>query len=133
RPVHLPIDWLAVTLFVAWVVAITFAFSWYRKWGGWTSNAFVGTVLLCVALPVVLAVWLGSGFSPDEHLKRLLRTRVFVLAMTTRGLMLLNLVAVLTIVGMYATELPSYPPTTVGCLVVPTALTMSATSFLTTR
>jgi MFS family permease len=28
RPVHLPIDWLAVTLFTAWVVAVTFAFSW---------------------------------------------------------------------------------------------------------
>ena len=73
KPVHVPIDWLAVTLFVAWVVAIVFAFGWYRKWGGWTSNAFAATVVLCVALPVVLVVWLGSGFSPDEHLKRLLR------------------------------------------------------------
>ena len=93
QPMHLPIDWLAVTLFVAWVVAIVFAFSWYRKWGGWTSNAFAVTVILCVTLPVVLVVWLGSGFSPDEHLKRLLRTRVFILAMTTRGLMLTHLVA----------------------------------------
>ena len=109
QPVRLPIDWLAVTLFTAWVVAVTFAFSWYRKWGGWTSNAFAATVILCVALPVVLAIWLGSGFSPDEHLKRLLRTRVFVLAMTVRGLMLTQLVGVLTIVGMYATELRDYP------------------------
>jgi MFS family permease len=133
RPVHLPIDWLAVTLFTAWVVAIVFAFSWYRKWGGWTSNAFVGTVLLCLALPVVLGVWFGSGFSPDEHLKRLLRTRVFILAMTTRGLMLLNLVAVLTIVGLYATELRDYPRITAGWLMVPATLTMAATTFLTTR
>ena len=132
RPVQLPIDWLAVTLFTAWVVAIVFAFSWYRKWGGWTSNAFAVTVLVCVLLPVVLAVWLGSGYSPDEHLKRLLRTRVFILAMTTRGLMLLNLVAVLTIVGMYATELRGYPRTTAGWLMVPTTLTMAATTFLTT-
>src|SRR5262249_52983377 len=104
RPVHLPINWLAVTLFTAWVVAMTFAFGWYRKWGGWTSNAFALTVVFCVGLPVVLAVWLGSGLSPDEHLKRLLRTRVFVLSMMTRGLMLTLLVAVLTIVGLYATE-----------------------------
>jgi MFS family permease len=132
RPVSLPIDWLAVTLFTAWVVAIVFAFSWYRKWGGWTSNAFAVTVILCVALPVVLVVWLGSGLSPDEHLKRLLRTRVFILAMTTRGLMLLNLVAVLTIVGMYATELRDYPRITAGWLMVPGTLTMASTTILTT-
>jgi MFS family permease len=132
QPMHLPIDWLAVTLFVAWVVAIVFAFSWYRKWGGWTSNAFAGTVVLCVALPMVLVIWLGSGYSPDEHLKRLLRTRVFVLAMTVRGLMLLNLVAVLTVVGMYATELRDYPRTTAGWLMVPATLTMASTTFLTT-
>src|SRR6266404_1435363 len=132
RPMHLPIDWLAVTLFVAWVVAIVFAFSWYRKWGGWTSNAFTATALLCIGLPIVLAAWLGSGFSPDEHLKRLLRTRVFILAMAVRGLMLLNLVAVLTIVGLYATELRGYPRTTAGWLMVPTTLSMAATTFLTT-
>jgi MFS family permease len=132
RPVNLPIDWLAVTLFTVWVVAVTFAFGWYRKWGGWTSDAFAATVIVCVALPIVLVVWLGSGFSPDEHLKRLLRTRVFVLAMTVRGLMLLNLVAVLTIVGMYATELRGYPRVTAGWLMVPTMLTMAATTLLTT-
>ena len=60
-------------------------------------------------LPVFLAIWLGSGYSPDEHLKRLLRTRVVVLAMTVRGLMLTQMVGVLTIVGMYATELREYP------------------------
>src|SRR5215831_9706207 len=131
RPVHLPIDWLGLTLFVAWVVAIVIAFSWYRKWGGWTSNAFAVTVILCLTLPVVLVVWLGSGLSSDEHLKRLLRTRVFILAFTTRGLMLLHLVAVLTIVGLYATELRGYPRVTAGWLIVPATLTMAFTTFLT--
>jgi MFS family permease len=131
RPVHLPIDWLAVTLFTAWVVAMTFAFSWYRKWGGWTSNAFAITVILCVVLPPILALWLGSGLSPDEHLTRLLRTRVFILAMTIRGLMLMLLVAVLTIIGLYATELRFYPRITAGWLIVPNTLTMATTTFLT--
>ena len=132
QPMHLPIDWLVVTLFTSWVVAVVFAFSWYRKWGGWTSNAFVATVFLCVALPVILAIWLGSGFSPDEHLKRLLRTRAFVLSMTMRGLMLTHLVGVLTIVGTYATELRDYPRITAGWLMAPTSLAMASTSFLTT-
>ena len=52
--------------------------------------------------------------------------------MTVRGLMLLNLVAVLTIVGLYATELRGYPRTTAGWLMVPTTLSMAATTFLTT-
>jgi MFS family permease len=132
QPVHLPIDWLAVTLFTGWVVAVTFAFSWYRKWGGWTSNAFAVTVLLCVTLPLILAVWLGSAFSPDEHLKRLLRTRVFILAFATRGLMLTFMVAVLTIIGLYMTELRDYPRITAGWLTLPAALTMTGATFLTT-
>jgi hypothetical protein len=132
KPVRLPIDWLAVTLFVAWIVAVVFAFSWYRKWGGWTSNAFALTVILCLSLPVVLVGWLWSGYSPDEHLQRLLRTRVYVFAMATRGLMLLQLVAVLTIVGLYATELRTYPRTTAGWLMVPTSLAMASTTLLTT-
>jgi MFS family permease len=132
QPMHLPIDWLAVTLFTAWVVAVVFAFSWYRKWGGWTSTAFALTVILCVALFLVLILWFASGYSRDEHLKRLLRTRVFILSMTVRGLMLTHLVGVLTIVGMYATELRDYPRTTAGWLMVPTTLTMASTTFLTT-
>ena len=132
RPIHVPIDWLAITTFVAWVVAIVFAFSWYRKWGGWSSNAFVATVALCIVLPVALVAWLGSGLSPDEHLKRLLRTRTYVLSLTTRGLMLLHMVAVLTIVGLYCTELRGYPRITAGWLMVPTSVTMAATTFLTT-
>jgi MFS family permease len=132
QPMRLPIDWLALTLLVAWIVAIVFAFGWYRKWGGWTSNAFAATVILCVTLPAVLVVWFGSDFSPDEHLKRLLRSRIFVLSMMTRGLMLTQLAAVLTIVGQYATELRDYPRITAGWLMVPGTLTMASTTILTT-
>jgi MFS family permease len=132
KPVTVHVDLLAPNLFVVWIVAVVFAFSWYRKWGGWTSNAFAATVILCVTLPVVLAVYLGSNFSPDEHLKRLVRTRVFVLSMTVRGLMLTQLVGVLTIVGLYATELRGYDRTTAGWLMLPTTLAMATTTALTT-
>jgi MFS family permease len=132
QPVRLPIDWLALTLFVAWIVAIVFAFGWYRKWGGWASNAFAVTVILCVTLPVILVVWFGTDFSPDEHLKRLLRSRIFVLSMMTRGLMLTQLVGVLTVVGTYAVQLRDYPRITAGWLMVPATVTMAGTTFLTT-
>jgi MFS transporter, DHA2 family, multidrug resistance protein len=132
KPVALPVDKLAPMLFVAWVVAVVFAFSWYRKWGGWTSNVFVATVFLCIVLPVFLVVYLGSNYSADEHLKRLVRTRVFVLSMMARGLMLTHLVGVLTIVGLYATELRGYDRTTAGWLMVPTTLAMASTTLLTT-
>jgi MFS family permease len=132
KSVHATVDWLAIHTFVAWIVAIVFAFSWYRKWGGWSSNAFVATVAICCALPLFLVFWVGSGFSPDEHLKRILRTRVYVLSLMTRGLMLLHMVAVLTIIGMYCTELRAYPRITAGWLMVPASATMAITTFLTT-
>jgi MFS family permease len=132
QPMRLPIDWLALTVFVAWIAAIVLAFGWDRKWGGWTSNDFAVTVILCVTLPVILAVWLGSNFSPDEHLKRLLRSRTFILAFMMRGLMLTQMVGVLTIVGTYASELRDYPRITAGWLMIPTTLTMAAATLLTT-
>ena len=132
KTTHASVDWLVIHTFVAWVIAIVFAFAWYRKWGGWSSNAFVSTVGLCCALPVLLIIRLGSGFSPDEHLKRILRTRVYVLSLTTRGLMLLHMVAVLTIIGEYCTELRAYPRITAGWLMVPASATMAATTVLTT-
>jgi MFS family permease len=132
KPIHAPLNWLAITVFVAWVVAVTFAFAWYRKWGGWSSNEFVVTVAFCVVLPIVLVAWLGSGMSPDQHVSRILRSRVYVLSLTTRGLMLLHMVAVLMIIGMYCTELRGYPRITAGWLMVPTSVAMATTTFLTT-
>jgi MFS family permease len=132
KPVHLSVDWLALSTFIGWVVSILFAFGWYRKWGGWSSNAFAAVVVLCVTLPVVLVLWLGSGFSPDEHLKRLLRSRVYVLSMMVRVLLLLNLAAVLTIVGEYMIALRQDPRVVAGWVMVPASFTMAATTLLTT-
>ena len=54
-------------LFVAWFVAITFAFSWFLANGsGWTSDAFAATVCLCLLLPVALVGWIASGLSPGR-------------------------------------------------------------------
>jgi DHA2 family multidrug resistance protein len=132
KPVRIPLDWLAITMFTAWIVCLLFAFKWYRKWGGWTSNEFVVVSCLCVALPVVLAVWLGSGFGPDENLKRLLRSRVYVLAMMVRLLLLLNLGAALAIVGQYLIELRGDPRVVAGWVMAPAGLAMAATTLLTT-
>jgi MFS family permease len=132
QPARLRLDWLAITGFVAWIIAIDFAFSWYRKWGGWSSNAFVTCVAICVALPLALGAWLGSGLSRDEHLKHVLGSRVYVLSLVTRGLMLLYMAAVLTIVGMYCTELRGYPRVVAGWLMVPASVAMATTTLLTT-
>jgi MFS family permease len=132
QPVRMRLDWLTITAFVVWIVAIDFAFSWYRRWGGWSSNAFVACVALCVVLPVALAAWLGSGLSRDEHLKHVLGSRVYVLSLMTRGLMLLYMAAVLTIVSMYCTELRGYPRIVAGWLMVPASVAMGTTTFLTT-
>ena len=36
QPVRMRFDWLTITAFVTWIIAIDFAFSWYHRWGGWS-------------------------------------------------------------------------------------------------
>ena len=108
RPMPLQLDWISITLFIAWIVSLTFTFGWYRKWGGWTSNAFTATALLGIVLPVVLLGWVCSGLPPGEHFRRMFRVRIYVLAMCVRMLMLLQLLAVLTLMANYCLELRDY-------------------------
>jgi hypothetical protein len=35
-------------------------------------------------LPIFLAIWVGAGFTADEHLRRMVRVRGYVLAMCVR-------------------------------------------------
>jgi MFS family permease len=132
KPLPLRIDWIGVTLFVIWIVSLTFGFGWYRKWGGWTSNAFTASALLALLLPVALAVWVGSGLSPSEHFRRMFRVRIYVLAMCVRMLMLLQLLAVLTLMANYCVALRDYPREVAGWVLAPATLTMAVATFLTT-
>jgi MFS family permease len=133
RPLPLRIDWIGVTLFVTWIVSLTFTFGWYRKWGGWTSNAFTALALLDFLLPALLVVWVGAGLTPSEHIRRMLRVRVYVLAMCVRMLLLLQLLAVLTLLAKYCIALRDYPREVAGWMLAPASLTMAVSTFLTTR
>jgi MFS family permease len=132
KPMPLRIDWVAVTLLVTWIVSLTFTFGWYRKWGGWSSNAFTATVILAILLPVVLAVWVATGTSATDHFRRMLRVRVYVLAMCLRMLLLLQLLAVLTLMAKYCVELRDYPRDTTGWILAPATPAMALATFLTT-
>jgi MFS family permease len=131
RPLPLRIDWVGVTLFTAWIVSLTFLFGWYRKWGGWTSNAFAAVAVLAVLLPIVLVAWVGAGLAVSEHLRRMFRIRAYVLAMCVRMLMLLQLLAVLTLLAKYCTGLRDYPREVAGWVLAPATLTMAISTFLT--
>ncbi len=132
KPLPLRIDWTAVTLLVVWVVCLTFTFGWYRKWGGWTSNTFTAIALLDLILPVVLAAWVGAGLAVSEHFRRMFRVRIYVLAMCVRMLMLLQLLAVLTLMANYCLELRDYPRDVTGWILAPASLSMMASTILTT-
>jgi len=132
RPLPLRLDWIGVTLFVAWIVSLTFIFGWYRKWGGWTSNAFTATLVLAMLLPVALVTWAGSGLAVSEHIRRMFRVRIYVLAMCARMLMLLQLLAVLTLIANYCLALRDYPREVAGWILAPATLTMAVSTFLTT-
>lgn len=133
RPLPLRIDWISVTLLAAWMVSLIFVFGWYRKWGGWGSNAFTATAVLAMVLPVALAAWVGSGLTVSEHFRRMFRVRVYVLAMSTRMLMLLQLLAVLSLMANYCVGLRGYPREVAGWVLAPASLTMAVSTFLTTR
>jgi MFS family permease len=132
RPLPLRIDWIGVTLFTAWIVSLAFLFGWYRKWGGWTSNAFTATAVLTMLLPVALVAWVGAGLAISEHFRRMFRVRTYVLAMCVRTLMLLQLLAVLTLLAKYCTALRDYPREVAGWVLAPATLTMALSTFLTT-
>jgi MFS family permease len=132
QPIRLKIDWVAVTLLVAWVVSMAFCFGWYRKWGGWTSNEFSSLAVLALVLPVVLTAWVAAGISADEHLRRIFRVRVYVLAMCCRMLLLVQLLAVMTLMASYLVELRDYPRTVAGWILAPATITMVVSTLLTT-
>jgi MFS family permease len=132
RPLPLRIDWIAVTMFVAWIVSLTFLFGWYRKWGGWTSDAFAATAVLAVLLPIALVAWVGAGTAASEHFRRMFRVRTYVLAMCVRMLMLLQLLAVLTLMARYCLALRDYPREVTGWVLAPATLTMALSTTLTT-
>src|SRR5262249_16696505 len=114
RPLRLPIDWVSVALFAAWVVDLTFVFGWYRRSGGWGSNGVTGTGVVALVLPVALAAWIGSGLTVSEHLRRMFRVRVYVLAMSVRMLMLLQMLTVLSLMANYCVALRDYPREVAG-------------------
>jgi MFS family permease len=133
KPMLLRIDWIGVTLFVIWIVSMTFTFGWYRKWGGWSSNAFTATTTMALLLPVAVACWVGSGLAASEHFRRMFRVRVYVLAMCVRMLMLLQLLAVLTLMAKYCVSLRDYSREVTGWILAPATLTMTISTLLTTR
>ncbi len=132
KPLPLRFDWIAVTLFAAWVSCLLFTLGWYRRWGGWTSNLFTVTATSSAILPFVVLAWAGSGLSPDEHLRRLLRVRGYVLAMCVRMLLLVNFSAVLTVIGKYLIELRDYPREVAGWVLAAAAPAMTVSTLLTT-
>ena len=132
RPLPLPVDWVAVNLLVAWALSLLFTFAWYRKWGGWTSNAFTVTAALSLVLPVLPAFRVGSGLPVDEHLRRMFRVRIYVLAMCTRVLLLIQLLMVLSLLGKYCIDVRGYPRSVAGWVLAPATLTMAASTILST-
>jgi len=132
QPRRLPMDWFVINSVAGWAVSMLFTVAWYRKWGGLTSNAFAACVLIDLFVPLVLAIRLGGGLPVDEHLRRMFRVRVYVWAMVTRVLLLIQLLMVLALVAKYCIDVREYPRSAAGWVLVPTTFTMATSTFLTT-
>src|SRR6185503_7895218 len=60
------------------------------------------------------------------------RVRIYVLAMCVRTLLLLQLLAVLTLIAKYCVALRDYPREVAGWVLAPASATMAISTFLTT-
>jgi hypothetical protein len=81
---------------------------------------------------VLLVVRVWGGHSPDEHLTRILKVRGYLLAMCIRTLLLLNLLAVLTVIAVYMVNLRDYPRDVAGEVLACVSVPMAASTLLTT-
>ena len=132
QPRPLPIDWLAISAVAGWAVSMMFTVAWYRKWGGFTSPAFNACVLIDLIVPFLVIFRLGGHLAVDEHLRRMFRVRVYVLAMVTRVLLLIQLLMVLSLLAKYCVDVREYPRSVAGWVLVPATFTMATSTFLTT-
>lgn len=119
---HSPkVDFLLINLLVFWIVSLMVVTEKGRELGGFTSNAYVVMVAVCGLLGGLLVLRFAFGMSPADHVRQILSSRVYVLAITTRMLLILQLAAVLGVVGQYLTELRHYPRELAGTLFFPAA------------
>ena len=132
HPKPFQIKWAPLILLIVWLTALILSTGWYRYWDGWTSNWFVVTLALDILCPLAIVAKLVATPSPDGHVERWLRSRVAILAMTTRAIMLVYMSAVLSIMGTYLTEVRGYPRPVAGLIMAPTTLTMALATTLTT-
>ena len=132
QPRSLPIDWFVITAVAGWAISMLFSVAWYRKWGGFTSNAFTACVLIDVIVPLLVLARLGSGLAVDEHLRKMFSVRIYVLAMVTRVLLLIQLLMVLSLLAKYCVDVREYPRSVAGWVLVPATFTMATSTFLTT-
>ena len=132
QPRPLPLDWFVISAVAGWAVSMMFTVAWYRKWGGFTSNAFAACVLIDLIVPVLLAGRLYGGLPMDEHLRSMFRVRVYVLAMVTRILLLIQLLMVLALLAKYCVDVRDYPRSVAGAVLMPATFTMATSTLLTT-
>ena len=124
------VDPLLIHLLVLWIVSLMVVTDKGRKLGGFTSNAYVVMVSSCGMLGALLILRFVFGMSSADHFRQMLSSRVYVLAITTRMLLILQLAAVLGVVGQYLTELRHYPRELAGILFFPAAPGMLAGTLL---
>jgi MFS family permease len=132
RPRPLKIDWFTINAVAGWAVSLELTVTWYRKWGGLTSNAFTACLLIDLAVPLLVIARLARGLAVDEHLRRMFSVRVYVLAMVTRILLLVQLLMVMALLAKYCVDVREYPRSVAGWVLVPATFTMAASTFLTT-
>lgn len=124
-----PFDFLGLWLMVIWVVALIVCLFRGQKWGWTTSPPWA---VLFVVFLFSFTAWVARETISDERLidLRLFRRRTFIVTMIVKSLYVVNMYAVISVLGDYMVTLRGYPRTTTGLVMLPGALVMGVTLIL---
>jgi EmrB/QacA subfamily drug resistance transporter len=124
-----PFDFPGLWLLAIWVLALVICLFRGQKWGWTTSREWC---VIFVVFVLSFAGWVAREALCDGPLIELslFRRRIFTVAMAVKSLYVINLYGVISLLCDYMVGTRQYPRTTSGLVLLPGALAMLGTLFL---
>ena len=131
QPLPLRIDWVGVTLVVAWIVSVHVHLGLVSQVGRLDIQRLHRAVLIALILPFLLVAWVGAGLAVASNSQDVPGPRLR-LGDGACVLLLMQLLAVFTLMAKYCVDVREYPRAVAGWVLAPATFSMAVSTFLTT-